>query len=246
MEKQLEEYQKSTLEDFVKELEGFSDEEEISLDSKPVFATRTINPFVLRWESVRTTGATSEMQKDSSIISFPQCYNFPTKTKVGELKKILAPIVSVRPDLIVCIDERIKIGPLKRGAITANYVSQSQDVDLWCAKSQIKSFIQSLCNLKLSDPTIIHPIIKSKYPNIERGEIFIVGDQIFTHDMLLEKYPHLTKQWNVEYKFFSESKKIESIRYFSCIIPPSAMEAEFGTIKSEFERVLEKYKNVTI
>ena len=196
MEKELVEalelHKDSTVACFLKELEGFSDDDELLLDPHPQFYGDIVMPFTPQWEIRANPNQSPDIQKDSKFVNFSggdSRFNSGRSVdhiKVGEFKKVLAPIVCANPDLIICFDKNIKSGALKRTSqVTIPCDMPFGRLSTLSIAAEVKSLAKNMGKIGISDPAIIHNIIMGKYPKLEGGKVFIVGDQIFSRDSLL-------------------------------------------------------------
>ena len=246
----LELYKSSTLETFFKELNQLKDEDLISI-TNPTFIKEEVNtfPYYVRFIG---TDKSNELMEDSTFIDF-RWYHLGTK--LSELKKTLAPIVSIRPDLIVSVDGHIKIGPCvnpERTPIGICCGRSTVSISSQFAKEKTHQFFKDLNNLKISDPAIIHGIIKEKYPYVNDCALFIVGDQIFAIEHLEKEYPCLMGKCNRDGGKYTRLFRLHGfgkMQFYVCLLSPSEMDAEFKVAeskKSECEKILEKYGKLSI
>lgn len=237
---------KATVENFLKELDSLGDEELIDIDPKPQFIKLQVDPFDNEYPSVINQTLSPELQSDSTFINFGHWHSHQRGITVSELRKLLAPIVSARPDLIVCVDERIKNSPVKRVPIRID-----QNTSVSCKEFQLQvqsvenlSFLQSLN--KITDPSTICKIVKDKFPSLVEWELLIVGDQIFTYSMFYKRYPAFSKGVYKDFINLFEEKKYGLASIFVCLIPLSVMDARFTSNKTECERLVEEYKKLFV
>lgn len=228
----------SRLDTFFKELEQLPEDELIAINNKPHFVTMACTPYDQgKWNEISLEHPEA-LADDCNFITFRKNGE---GTRVAELKNLLKPIVSIRPDLLVAVGDKVKTLPLVRKPIQIKSGMSSGQLQSLREGRNVSVLLEDINKLGLSDVSIIDKIIQSRLPHTSGLKIYIVGNQLFEKRDFLRKYAYLQDKPLDQVHLLFELKETNRANYYTCLIPPSVLKEEFSTCQSEFKKIVDRH-----
>ena len=109
-------------------------------------------------------------------------------------------------------------------------------------------FLKDLNSLKISTAPTVNAIVKARFPLLDKCELFLVGDQTFTKQLLFERYPGLKASYRYEDHLAQlfNLETFKNMHYYVCLLSADHMDKEFNGKRVGYEGILEKYGKLSI